>query len=224
MLINGSPKGEKSDTLVVSNAFVKGICSEVCAQVETVDVSKLNIEFCKGCFSCWHNGGKCVIEDDLALFIEKYVASDIVIWSLPLYYFSMPAKAKALMERTLPLLKMKMILTEKGITHEMRVDTSGIKFVLICGAGFPDRGDIFRAVKTQFEFVYGKSATCICVSQSPMFNNSSAKPVTAPFLHKVSLAGAQFAKNGSLNKETLKDLAKPMLAEEQYVAICNAHT
>lgn len=223
LIINGSPKGEKSDTLHITNAFVEGLCQENNdAQREAVDLSKLNIEFCKGCFSCWKKGGQCVIEDDVAPFLQKYINSDIVIWSMPLYHYSMPAKAKALMERTLPLLKMNMILTPEGVAHEMRTDIRAIKFVLICGAGFPDRGDIFRAIKTQFEFIYGKGAPCICVAQSPLFNASGAQPLTEPFLDKVTKAGAQFARNGALTEDALKELAKPILPPEQYVDIVNS--
>ena len=57
-----------------------------------------HIEFCTGCFSCMRNGGTCVNEDDMREILEEILASDLLIWSFPLYCYGMPASLKALLD------------------------------------------------------------------------------------------------------------------------------
>ena len=57
-----------------------------------------HIEFCTGCFSCMRNGGTCVHEDDMRGILEEILASDLLIWSFPLYCYGMPASLKALLD------------------------------------------------------------------------------------------------------------------------------
>ena len=59
LAINGSPKGERSNTWRLTSAFLRGITAReesACGQtpaVETLHVAKLDIKPCLGCFSCW---------------------------------------------------------------------------------------------------------------------------------------------------------------------------
>ena len=46
--------------------------------------------------------------------IQKYVGADAVIWSFPLYYFGMPSKLKAFLDRTLPINLPFIELSESG--------------------------------------------------------------------------------------------------------------
>ena len=57
-----------------------------------------HIEYCTGCFSCMRNGGTCVHEDDMRGILEEILASDLLIWSFPLYCYGMPASLKALLD------------------------------------------------------------------------------------------------------------------------------
>ena len=43
------------------------------------------------------NGGTCVHEDDMRGILEEILASDLLIWSFPLYCYGMPAPLKALL-------------------------------------------------------------------------------------------------------------------------------
>ena len=64
LLINGSPKGLKSNTYRLSKAFIDGISGVAPAECEELTVRDLDIKPCLGCFGCWKNGeGKCVIQD-----------------------------------------------------------------------------------------------------------------------------------------------------------------
>ena len=100
LILNGSPKGERSATLKLARAFAEGVRREG-EELDLIDLSKQNVSGCRGCFGCWANGGTCVIRDDFpALFKEHYLPADLVLWSFPLYYFEMPSQLKAFLDRT----------------------------------------------------------------------------------------------------------------------------
>ena len=64
LVLNGSPKGERSNTLKLAKAFLEGFTQTQSADTEIVDIYKLNIRECLGCFACWSKTpGKCAITD-----------------------------------------------------------------------------------------------------------------------------------------------------------------
>ena len=90
LLINGSPRGENGNTIRLSKAFCKGITEKTKANIEIINLNKLDIKDCKGCFVCWKDTpGVCCIKDDMQEMLEKIKSADIIIWSFPLYYFSL---------------------------------------------------------------------------------------------------------------------------------------
>ena len=52
LLINGSPKGKKSNTLQLSMEFCEGIRANSNVNIEILELYKLSIKDCKGCFVC----------------------------------------------------------------------------------------------------------------------------------------------------------------------------
>lgn len=59
LVFNGSPKKEKSDTMHITRAFLDGMKEAAPQEIHTVDVVDRHIEFCRGCFACMYNGGRC---------------------------------------------------------------------------------------------------------------------------------------------------------------------
>ena len=86
LLINGSPKGKNSNSLKLAKSFIEGLREETDnseeVSVEELQVASLNIGPCKGCFSCWKKTpGKCIIQDDMSMVIEKQLEANVIIWS-----------------------------------------------------------------------------------------------------------------------------------------------
>ncbi len=101
LVINGSPKGENSNTLKLARAFLEGAGWK---EAEILDVWKSHIRPCMGCFSCWNKTpGTCVINDMMSGILPKILGADVIIWSFPLYYYSVPGCLKNLIDRQLPL-------------------------------------------------------------------------------------------------------------------------
>lgn len=53
LVINGSPKGEKSNSYQLTKAFLRGIKGEAAdAEIRERVVCQIDIKPCRGCFSC----------------------------------------------------------------------------------------------------------------------------------------------------------------------------
>ena len=222
LVLNGSPKA-KSDTMCLTNAFLKGLNKDNEFDVTIMDVIKMNIKPCLGCFYCWKNAeGKCIQEDDQKLIMEAYEASDITIWSFPLYSYAMPSHLKAVVDRLIPFNKMTMKEANGHVVHVPRVDVSKKKVIFICGCGFPNFDGNFDALDIMIKNKFGNNAFRLYVSEAPMLNEEECKPLTEPLLTKFTNAGEYFAKNMTITEEMKKELETPMLPKEVYIKIVNS--
>lgn len=149
LVLNGSPKGDKSNTYRLTSAFLDGLRQTQPVEAETIEVGKLHLLPCRGCFACWSKTpGKCVLQDDMAGVIGKILAADVLIWSFPLYYFSIPGQLKLLIDRQLPMSLPFMTDTDSG-GHPSRYDRSGQRQVVISTCGFYTAEGNYDAVDAQ---------------------------------------------------------------------------
>lgn len=221
LVLNGSPK-KKSDTMHLTNAFVKGIMNQGEHDVEIINVIEKEIKPCIGCFACWKMlNGKCIQKDDQNEILGKIVSADVIIWSFPLYCYSMPSHLKAVSDRTIPLAKMSMKEENGVVSHDTLVDMSSKRYVVICGCGFPDWNGNFDGLKLQCKNMFGENLVTVCVPETPMLNESSAEPLTKPLLERFVAAGEEYAQNLTLSPEVVASLEIPMLPNEVYIQIVN---
>lgn len=96
IVLQGSPNREGSTRIMV-DAFADG-ASMAGHQVEIVDVARLNIRPCTGCVKCGYEG-PCVQRDAMGELREKILASDMIVFATPLYYFGMSAQLKTIVDR-----------------------------------------------------------------------------------------------------------------------------
>lgn len=220
LVINGSPKGDKSNSLRLTNAFVKGVCEEkqganISTEVEQLDVSKLHIEGCKGCFACWRaTPGTCCIKDDMAMVLQKILWADLIVYSFPLYYFNVPGTLKNLIDRQLPMVLPFMSEREDGVgsgSHDARYDMSGKRYVLISTCGFYSAKGNYDSVCQMFDHICGKGnyETIFC-GQGELFRVKELHGRTDEYLNQVEKAGAEYA-NGKIEetKAKLEELLFP---------------
>ena len=82
------------------------------AEVELYSVSGKSIEPCDGCRVC-HAKGECHIKDDMQDLCNKLLESDGIIFATPVYFYSMTAQAKAIIDRTIALNRPERSLSNK---------------------------------------------------------------------------------------------------------------
>ena len=221
LVLNGSPKREQSDTMHITRAFLEGMNEAACQDIRFIHVTDKHIEYCTGCFACMRNGGACVHDDDMREILEEILASDLLIWSFPLYCYGMPAPLKALLDRTLPLSSMVMRKVGDRYAHVGQADFSHLRYLMICGCGFPNSRHNFEPAIAQFQLCFPGDHTVLTIPESPMFNAPEAAIVTKPRLELVKKAGRQYAETGGIDAALLAEIGTPMIPEEQYAAIVN---
>ena len=98
LILSGSPrKGGNSDLLC--NEFARGAC-EAGHEVEILRVAALKIAPCSGCYFCRTHGGKCAHADDMAQVLQKMIDADVLVLASPVYFYSIDAQLKAVIDRT----------------------------------------------------------------------------------------------------------------------------
>ncbi len=221
LVLNGSPKREHSDTMHITRAFLDGMQSAAPQEIHIIHVIDKHIEYCTGCFSCMRNGGTCIHDDDMREILNEILASDLLIWSFPLYCYGMPAPLKALLDRTLPMSSMAMQKVGERYEHVEQADFSHLRYLMICGCGFPNSKHNFEPAVAKFKLCFPGNHTILTVPESPMFNVPEAVVVTEPRLALVRRAGKLYAKSGEIDAALLDEIRSPMIPEEQYAAIVN---
>ena len=223
LVINGSPKGEKSNTFKLTAAFLDGMQKAGEHQVETITVSQKSIEPCRGCFCCWEKTpGKCVLADNMSGILEKYLNAELVVWSFPLYYFGVPSKTKALIDRMLPFNMPDIVQHEDGTAgHLQRYDLQHQKHVLISTCGFFTVQNNFEALLEQFTLIFGKRLTKILCPEGELFRVPQLAGKTSEYLSSVAKAGGEYAEQGCFSDDTQTKLQEPLYAPEQFMAMAN---
>ena len=168
------------------------------------------------------NGGTCIHDDDMKAILEKILDSDLLILSFPLYCYGMPAPLKALIDRILPLSSMAMQKVGDRYEHVGQADFSHLRYLMICGCGFPNSRQNFEPAVAQFKLLFPQGHTILTVPESPLFNAQGASVVTEPRLQLVRQAGRQYAEKGEIEAALLAEITSPMIPEEQYAAIVNS--
>ena len=84
LVMNGSPKRDKSDTMHITRAFLDGMNEIEPQAIHTIHVIDKQIEYCTGCFSCMRNGGSCIHNDDMKAILVEILDSDLLLLSFPL--------------------------------------------------------------------------------------------------------------------------------------------
>lgn len=214
LVFNGSPKKEKSDTLHITHAFLNGMSEAAPQEVQCIDVIDQKINFCLGCFACKQNGGSCVQDDAMYGILEKILDSDLLLFSFPLHSYGMPAPLKNLIDRMLPLSSMAMASVNGRYTHIGQRDYAHLRYLMICGCGFPNSKQNFEPAIAQFKLLFPSGHTILTVPESPMFNAPEAAAVTVPRLELVKKAGRQYTETGTIEETLLAEVGSPMVPEE----------
>lgn len=222
LVLNGSPK-VKSDTMVLTNAFIEGIKQTGDHNITIMNIREKQIAACRGCFGCWQMGkGECVINDDQNEILKLYPNMDVIIWSFPLYCYGMPSPLKAVLDRVIPLNQMKMEIVDGKTRHVPFCDFSRIHTVVISGSGFPNYEHNFEGLDLQVHNAFG-NLTTVYVPETPMLNIPEAKIVAEPKAARFTQAGEEYMKNFSLSKQTIDELQSLMIPMEDYIAHINGN-
>lgn len=97
LILSGSPRKEGNSD-ILCNEFMRG-ATEAGNQVEKIRIAEKNIGFCRACYFC-KDTGVCAIKDDMAEVLQKMIEADVLVLASPVYFYSVDAQLKALIDRT----------------------------------------------------------------------------------------------------------------------------
>lgn len=225
LVINGSPKGSRSNTYRLTSAFLDGLKQESADPVEVreIEVCRTQIKPCLGCFSCWSKTpGKCCISDDMAQILEDMLWADVTVWSFPLYYFSVPGGLKNLMDRQLPMVQPFMTKDSESGGHPARFDMSGKRTVVISTCGFYTAKGNYDGVNAIFDHLCGAgNYTSIYCGQGELFRVKELSQRTDVYLDSVRRAGMEFCR-GEITPQTRQELETLLFPREVFEAMADA--
>lgn len=98
LILSGSPrKGGNSD--ILCDEFMRG-ARESGNEAEKIFLRDKKIGYCSACYYCEDRGGKCSIMDDMAEILDKMIAADVIVMASPVYFYSIDAQLKAVIDRS----------------------------------------------------------------------------------------------------------------------------
>lgn len=96
VLITGSAH-RHGTTAALAEKFIQG-AAEAGHEVFRFDAAFKSVHPCLGCDTC-RRTGKCVFDDDMKELNPHLLAADAVVFVSPVYYFSLNAQIKAVIDR-----------------------------------------------------------------------------------------------------------------------------
>ncbi len=112
LIINGSPRKGENCYSIIEN--MKKILNKHDIDYEVLNIWDMNMEYCNACGYC-EKTGICHIKDDMTNLYSKFDDSTGTIVVSPVYFDSIPAKLKTLVDRTQAFYASKYILKKPSI-------------------------------------------------------------------------------------------------------------
>jgi multimeric flavodoxin WrbA len=210
---------------MILNPFLEGM-KEAGAEVELFYTRKLKINPCLGEFQCWfQTPGKCLYNDDMAMLLPKLDEADIRVFATPLYADGVSGPMKDLMDRQIPSGIPFLEFRDGRCRHPMREGHKPGKIALVCSCGLWEMEN-FEAILTHME-VYCNNmvkefAGALLRPHASAMKFVAAEGIDLSDIFEASKeAGRQLIQDGSMKKETLDILSRPIMPAEDFVNTLN---
>jgi len=162
LVLSASPrKGGNSDLLC--DQFMLG-AQESGNQTEKIFLKDKKISYCTGCESCY-TSHECALKDDMAQVLDKLIAADVIVMATPVYFYTMNAQMKTLIDRTcsryteISHKEMYFIVTAADSRKEaMERTIEGFRGFTSCLEGAKELGIIYGTGAWHMEEIRGMSA------------------------------------------------------------------
>jgi multimeric flavodoxin WrbA len=111
LVLEGSPR-KGGNTEVLIDAVARGIV-EAGGSLERIRVADLRLAPCIGCGGC-DKTGDCVVKDEMTVIYEKITAAHRLILASPIYFYSITAQLKAVVDRGQALWSRRSLALKEG--------------------------------------------------------------------------------------------------------------
>ena len=97
VVITGSPR-KNGNSFAMTEAFIKA-AKEIGHTVTRFDAASKKVGGCRACETCFKTGKACSFDDDFNIVAPAILEADAVIFSMPVYWYSIPGQIKNLIDK-----------------------------------------------------------------------------------------------------------------------------
>ena len=97
VVITGSPR-KNGNSFKMTEAFIRK-AETLGHTVIRFDAAFRNLGGCHACETCYSKGNPCTFDDDFNVIAPDILAADVVVFSTPVYWYSIPAQIKCVIDK-----------------------------------------------------------------------------------------------------------------------------
>jgi multimeric flavodoxin WrbA len=117
VFFKGSPPAGRDPLSNRAAAAVMAKAKALDWEIKAFPLAAMDIQPCRGCFSCWvKTPGRCIIRDDEEQILDATAASNRVIWLTPVTFGGYAPELKKALDRIIPIL-LPFFTSVHGETH-----------------------------------------------------------------------------------------------------------
>ncbi len=221
LALNSSARtGDVSKTEIMLDSLVGGM-REAGADVELVNLRKIKMQYCIGCFTCWtKTPGTCIHRDDMSKELyPRFLKCDLCVLATPLFHFTVNAQMKTFIERTLPIAQ-PFFVEKNGVTaHPLRQDPPPVAVLSV--AGFPELS-VFDQLSSYVNYLYKDRLVAeIYRPSSEMLRMSAVDKAVEDIIEATVQGGRELVESLKISPETLERIQRPMTTFEKFAPLGN---
>lgn len=95
-VITGSPR-RKGNSFAMTEAFIQA-AEQRGHTVERFDAAFMKVGGCHACMTCYKTGRACSFNEEFDAIATSILASDVVVFTMPVYWYSIPAQIKGVID------------------------------------------------------------------------------------------------------------------------------
>ena len=97
VVITGSPR-KNGNSFAMTDAFIKA-AEEKGHTVTRFNAAMMKLGGCHACETCYSTGKACTFDDDFNTIASAVLEADAIVFTMPVYWYSIPAQIKAVIDR-----------------------------------------------------------------------------------------------------------------------------
>ena len=101
VVITGSPR-KNGNSFAMTDAFIRAAEAK-CHAVTRFDAAAMNLGGCHACETCYKSGKACSYDDDFNTIAPAILEADAVVYTMPVYWYSIPAQIKCVIDKVFSL-------------------------------------------------------------------------------------------------------------------------
>ena len=97
VVITGSPR-KNGNSFAMTDSFIKAAEAKG-YMVTRFDAAFKKIGGCRACETCFSTGKACSFDDDFNTIAPAILDADVIVFTMPVYWYSIPAQIKGVIDR-----------------------------------------------------------------------------------------------------------------------------